>query len=168
MTDKFTPGPWVADGEIVRSNDGVSIASVLNIAWPYGKKPENVQANTALISAAPELLLALEECVDLSWNQDSHVAKFDGTVMFGIGYDFSGIDGWEREEFLAKYDCVVWPSGGSNAKWSAYCTYDGSMWFEQFDTVQDAKEQCMKLLDVVLPDHPAMKARAAIAKARGL
>ena len=166
MTDKFTPGPWVAsdDGINIDTTDGKSIADT----WAFDVGEDQRKKNAALIAAAPELLQALEECVDLSWNQDSHIAKFDGTVMFGRGYDFSGIDGWEREEFLAKYDCIVWPSGGNNAKWSAYCTYDGSMWFEQFDTAQEAKEQCMKLLDVVLPDHPAMKARVAIAKAKGL
>lgn len=110
-----------------------------------------------------ELLELLEEAIDLAWIEGSHCVSFDGTVLFSKGYDFSGLDGTRRSEFLAKYECIVWPGN----KWSAYCTFEGSLWFEKFDTEQEAKEACMKLLDKVIPDHPAMKARAAIKKAEG-
>ena len=117
-----------------------------------------------LIAAAPELLEALRQAVDMAWFEDSHRVRFDDTVMFGPGYDFSGLNGTSRIEFLGEHECIVWPSGG---KWSAYCTYEGSTWFERFDSADDAKEQCMRLLDKVLPDHPAIRARAVIAKATG-
>lgn len=129
-----------------------------------GRHTDDCLEDARLIAAAPELLEALKDCVDAQWNIDSHSVEFDGTVMFSEFYDFGGLSGTYREEFLAEYECVVWPSGN---KWSAYCTYEGSMWFERFDTADDAKEQCMKLLDAILPEHPAMKARAAIAKATG-
>ena len=108
-----------------------------------------------------DLLEALRECVDAAWLPDSHAVRFDGTVVFSEFYDFRQLNSASREEFLAQYDCVIWPGH----KWSAYCTYEGSMWFEQFDSAEEAKEQCMRLLDTVLPEHPFMKARAAIAKA---
>ena len=108
-----------------------------------------------------ELLEALRECVDAAWLPDSHAVRFDGTVLFSEFYDYRQLNSARREEFLAQYDCVIWPGH----KWSAYCTYEGSMWFEQFDSAEEAKEQCMRLLDTVLPEHPFMKARAAIAKA---
>ena len=110
---------------------------------------------------AKELLDALRECVDAAWLPDSHAVMFDGTVVFSEFYDFRQLNSTRREEFLAQYDCVIWPGH----KWSAYCTYEGSMWFEKFDSAEEAKEQCMRLLDTVLPEHPFMKARAAIAKA---
>ena len=133
--------------------------------------PENVTPYwTPLYIATPakepvtdELLEALRECVNSIWVIDSHVVDFDCTVRFGPYYDFSGLDGIDRHEFLAEHSCVVWPSGG---KWSAYCTYEGATWFELFDSADAAKEKCMRLLDRVMPTHPAMKARAIIAALR--
>lgn len=121
----------------------------------------HAQQQSAVVGALVE---ALKKTADLAWIEDSHSARFDGTVLFGPGYDFSGIDGPARQEFLAEYDCIVWPSGGlGSRKWSAYCSYDGSMWFEKFDSAEKAKETCMRLLETVLPDHPAIKASAALA-----
>lgn len=117
----------------------------------------------ALLEQRDELLEALEESVDLAWVEDSHLVEFDPSVIFSEFYDFSGVDGTSRIEFHGQHECIVWPG----SKWSAYCTYDGSLWFEKFDTAQEAKEACMRLLDKVLPDHPAMRARAAIRKVRG-
>lgn len=149
-----------AIGVVFRTGTG-SVGSLVDgrvvwadwLAHPNGSKPESVNA---------ELLDALKECVDLSWIDDSHVVDFDKSVMFGPHYDFSGVDGPCRAEFIGEHECIVWPRGG---KWSAYCTYDGSLWFEKFTTSHEAKERCMRLLDKVIPDHPAMKARAAIARA---
>lgn len=113
-----------------------------------------------------ELVEALREAIDIAWVEDSHAASFDSTVIFSPYYDFSSLDGIGRIEFLGKYDCIVWPARGvAGGKWSAYCTYEGSLWFEKFDTAADAKEACMCLLDKVLPDHPAMRARAALTSA---
>ena len=111
-----------------------------------------------------ELREALQALVDAAWLKDSHAVRFDGTVMFGPGYDFSGIDGVRRAEFREEgIEFVVWPVGGAGGNWSAYSTYDGSLWFELFETEDEAREQCMKLLDQVMPDHPISKARAALA-----
>lgn len=114
-------------------------------------------------SANEELICALRDCIDLAWVEDSHSVEFDGTVLFGEYYDFSNLERATRQEFIGQYECVVWPGN----KWSAYCTYEGAMWFEQFETAEDAKEECMRLLDKVLPDHPAMRGRAIISKALG-
>lgn len=110
------------------------------------------------------LVEALHSTIDLLWLEDSHSVEFDGTVMFGPSYDFSVLD--RRIEFLwPGLDCIVWPGSGLNGKWSAYCTYEGSLWFEKFETKEQAKEQCLRLLDQVMPNHPVSKARAAIAAA---
>lgn len=109
----------------------------------------------------PELLCALKEAIDLAWIPDSRSVELDPTIMFGQYYDFDGLDeSCLREEFHGKYECIVWPG----RKWSAYCTYEGSLWFEQFDTAAEAKEKCMSLLDLLIPEHPAMKARSVIEK----
>ena len=193
---KHTPGPWVAifpehrqkhEGSDIamyevmtektrkqlreegldhydrRHEDVANVSIVSNHFW-RDMNDDEAKANARLIAAAPELLEVLHECIDAQWVIDSHAVEFDGTVHFGPYYDFSGLDGIDRHEFLAEHSCVVWPSGG---KWSAYCTYEGSTWFESFDGADAAKETCMKLLDKVMPTHPAMKARAAIAKATG-
>ncbi|WP_293705989.1 hypothetical protein [Stenotrophomonas sp. UBA7606] len=115
-------------------------------------------------AVGPELLKALREAVDLAWIPDSRIVEFDPTVRFGPYYDFDGLDESSlRQEFHGQYECIVWPG----RKWSAYCTYEGSLWFEQFETAAEAKEKCMVLLDRLIPEHPAMKARAAIEKATG-
>lgn len=58
---EHTPGPWLVDGPAIRSKH-VSIATVLDVAWPYGNRPNNPGANARLIAAAPELLEALKLC----------------------------------------------------------------------------------------------------------
>ena len=125
-------------------------ASAAKLREHEGQEPVNTR-----------LVEALKNTIDLLWVEDSHSVEFDGTVKFGQYYDFSGVDGTSRTEFLwPGFDCIVWPSAGR--KWSAYCTHEGSMWFEKFDTKGQAKEQCLRLLDQVMPDNPVSKARSAI------
>lgn len=160
MTTNHTPGPWAHRNGRIYSVDREQL-TIAHVA--RAGDGDYSPANGQLLAAAPELLEALEEAVDLAWIEDSHLVQFDPTVLFSEFYDFSGVDGTRRIEFHGQHECIVWPG----AKWSAYCTYDGSLWFEKFDTAQEAKDACMRLLDKVLPDHPAMRARAVIRKARG-
>lgn len=180
---KHTPGPWGFDTVSTsvgichrigpfpaKRADGKPKHACVYVDYPTpgGEWEKSMEANARLISAAPDLLEALQGAVDMAWAQDSHEVEFDGSVMFGPGYNFDGVDGHEREEFLGAISCIVWPSGGLGPRvWSAYTTHEGYMWFERFVSAADAKEVCMRILDRVLPDHPAMKARAAIAKATG-
>ena len=174
MSAKFTPGPWHANWTRLNGKAiGFHVAdethgSIRPICEFYdgteAMPPEEVEANARLIAAAPKLLEALQALVDAAWLEDSHAVRFDGTVMFSPGYDFSGIDGGRRAEFREEgIEFVVWPAGDAGGNWSAYSTYDGSLWFELFETEDEAREQCMKLLDQVMPDHPISKARRAIA-----
>lgn len=113
-----------------------------------------------------DLLGALRALVDSHWLEDSHAVDFDGTVFFGQYYDFSGIDGYRRAEFRDEaIEFVVWPAGSASGKWSAYSTWDGSLWFERFDSEDEARAVCMKKLVRVMPDHPVSRAVAAIARA---
>ena len=113
-----------------------------------------------------DLLGALRALVDSHWLEDSHAVDFDGTVFFGQYYDFSGIDGYRRAEFRDEaIEFVVWPAGSASGKWSAYATWDGSLWFERFDSEDEARAVCMKKLVRVMPDHPVSRAVAAIARA---
>lgn len=62
---KHTPGPWVVDGDVIRGdqqrNGSISVASMLDVSYPYGRRAgESKHANAHLIAAAPELLEALE------------------------------------------------------------------------------------------------------------
>jgi hypothetical protein len=121
--------------------------------------PQPVQPLQELLNV--QLLEALKEVINATWVIDSHVVDTDRLIVFREGYDFDGLDGTSREEFLAEHSCIVWKEG--SGKWSAYCTHEGSLWFDRFNSVAEAKEACMRLLDKVMPDHPAMKARAVIA-----
>lgn len=121
-----------------------------------------------LRAAAPDLLEALRDLIDSHWLEDSHAVKFDGTVLFSPSYDFSNLHCHRRSELrLDGFECVVWPGGYPDYLWSAYSTYDGSMWFEEFASEDTARAVCMEFLAAVMPEHPVSKACAAIAKAIG-
>lgn len=60
----FTKGPWVVDGNVIRGdhqrNGSVTVACVLDVAYPYGRwAGGSTQPNARLISAAPDLYEAL-------------------------------------------------------------------------------------------------------------
>jgi len=114
-----------------------------------------------------DLLEALRALVDSHWLEDSHAVDFDGTVLFSPSYDFSNLHCHRRSELrMDGFECVVlWPGGYPDFKWSAYSTYEGSLWFEQFDSEAEARAVCMKLLADVMPEHSVSKAMAAIARA---
>lgn len=62
---KHTPGPWVVDGDVIRGdqqrNGSISVASMLDVSYPYGRRAgESKHANARLIAAAPDLLDALK------------------------------------------------------------------------------------------------------------
>ncbi len=54
---KHTPGPWVSGGCVVWQENGDQIAD-LSLAM---RKPEETEANTRLVTAAPDMLEALED-----------------------------------------------------------------------------------------------------------
>ena len=68
MTTKHTPGPWTTTGPNVRADNGALVATAQD-HWNDHKTPqEEKEANAQLISAAPELLEALEEVTtELGW-----------------------------------------------------------------------------------------------------
>lgn len=81
MKTDFTPGPWTQTGTNVRTKDGGLICTAAN-HWADTTTPlVEKEANARLISAAPELLEALEWLVD-DWERvtgrtlpDDHEAK---------------------------------------------------------------------------------------------
>jgi hypothetical protein len=173
MKAKHTPGPWFTLREgfsaiYVEARIEGGMLQEVAMCGPTEAGTSQQEANAALVAAAPELLEALQDLIDSHWLYDSHAVEFDGTVMFGPYYDFSGIDGYLRSEFRDDgIEFVVWPAGGAGRKWSAYSTHEGSMWFEKFKSEAEARAVCMKLLSGVMPEHPVSKAMSAIAKATG-
>lgn len=121
-----------------------------------------------LNDAAPDLLSALVAAADMAWVETRDV-KFDHTIMFGHGgIDFDALDCCRQEIHSRAGSFMVWPSQiGGNAKWSVYGGPHGIMWFERFTTEAEAKDCAVKELATICPDHPAVIARAAIAKAKG-
>ncbi|MGY2437349.1 hypothetical protein ACW4FQ_29855, partial [Escherichia coli] len=59
---------------------------------------------------------------------------------------------------------AIWPAHGT---YSAYGGLDGSYWNQCFANVSEAKSAIVQYVSKIDPEHPASKARAAIAKARG-
>jgi len=55
---KHTPAPWIYDDGAVTANDGSQMICALPLMF------KETTANAKLISAAPELLEALIECLD--------------------------------------------------------------------------------------------------------
>lgn len=93
MTTQHTLGPWIVDGNVIRgdkqSNGSVSVACVLDVAYPFGRfAGESTQANARLIAAAPDLLEALKALH--GWCK-AEIEHFDST----------GPDEWIMEKALA-------------------------------------------------------------------
>lgn len=66
MTDKHTPGPWVAlcEPTLSRYRIGAGFAAAESVAVVYMTKVDGVtEANACLIAAAPDLLAALKSFV---------------------------------------------------------------------------------------------------------
>ncbi|MDG9939663.1 hypothetical protein N7670_09865 [Stenotrophomonas maltophilia] len=170
MSSKHTPGPWIAY-EIAPYDPEWGACEI----WPGDNDREDEEGtvkpvatmvmgveNARLIAAAPELLEALKQCIQLAW-EDSREISFDSTVQFGVGYDFDGVDKFRMEVHTPIGSWMVWPSG---YKYSVYRD-NGDMWFEQFDSRADAEELVLSCIDRLCPTFPTAVARAAIAKATG-
>lgn len=58
---KHTPGPWIIDGRVIRTEFGGQVCMLSNMASANKKEWE---ANSRLISASPYLLEALQKVVN--------------------------------------------------------------------------------------------------------
>jgi uncharacterized membrane protein YdfJ with MMPL/SSD domain len=81
MSAMHTPGPWVVeDGEKLKIMATTPRGLKKSVALVGGYGGESRPANARLISAAPDLLAALEEARDgLRWYQDSFPQVADGS-----------------------------------------------------------------------------------------
>lgn len=103
---------------------------------------------------------ALASAADLAWDIETRQCKLDSTIVFGLGYDFYGLESCREEIHTSAGSSMVWPEGlGEKRKWSAYCEYAGAMWFSKFASKQEAKNTVIDHLATVIPDHPACIAR---------
>lgn len=89
-----TPGPWFCDGPVIRGDaDGassVSVASVLDVAWPFGRRAgPAAQFNARLIAAAPDMLEALKAAQSLI----EIIIPFDGEVSRMVRKAIAKADG---------------------------------------------------------------------------
>ena len=65
----FTKGPWVVDGNVIRGdhqrNGSVTVACVLDVAYPYGRRAGgSTQPNARLIAAAPVMYDFIKICAE--------------------------------------------------------------------------------------------------------
>lgn len=62
MSEKFTPGPWVANGDKIETTSAIFRARIATI--DDGGVIENPEANAKLIAASPDLYAALLKIVE--------------------------------------------------------------------------------------------------------
>jgi len=76
MKTKHTPSPWYTDtagqGDITVTSTHDKHGSDQDVCEVYGASDEEQAANAALIAAAPDLLAALEACMDMKEWDDSN------------------------------------------------------------------------------------------------
>lgn len=162
MEFKGTPAPWINVGGWVDAEGNGIICSLSAVSM----KPDDVDgANANLIAAAPELLEALIQAADYMW-EDTRDVNFDGTMAFGIGYDWDGWEDFREEIHTQKGSFAIWPTGWKK-EWYAYGGEDGTYWNNGFKTKQEARDAVIKHLINIVPNHPAVLAHLAIAKALG-
>ena len=71
---KHTPGPWVAKGPSVETEDGGLIAAVLDPTERGTTVPDPyVVANAHLIAAAPDLLEALKKALNVLVSEPANI-----------------------------------------------------------------------------------------------
>ncbi len=69
MTTKHTPGPWVANGRhVVTANSTIAHQIIIASASAFDPRSEH-EANARLIAAAPDLLGALQEIIELATSE---------------------------------------------------------------------------------------------------
>lgn len=82
----------------------------------------------------------------LDWDYGDTV-RFDDTVVFGIGYDFFGLENLRFEAKGPNGNYLMWPNSG---RWSLYRDTDGAFAFESYSSrkecEQAAEDWCHELL----------------------
>lgn len=63
-----------------------------------------------------------EEVMELEWDSTDEV-RLDCTMVFGVGYDFFGLENLRQEAKGIKGTYLIWPAMGS---WSLYRDSDGA------------------------------------------
>lgn len=82
MSNKFTPGPWIEYNNVVVLDVNDDAVCVKPDDEYKGSK--NWQVNARLIAAAPELLEALEEIVNVAIECDPRIIDLVGRDRFQI------------------------------------------------------------------------------------
>ena len=57
----------------------------------------------------------------MNW-ADTNTIQLDGTMLFGKGYDFSGLESHRQEAFTDGIGYAIWPESGG---WAIYETSEG-------------------------------------------
>lgn len=78
---KHTKGPWIVDGEIVRTAGSDSYRTICDLGPKQGQLPATLEANARLIAAAPEMLEALEDVAGALQSTDIQRLKNGGDII---------------------------------------------------------------------------------------
>lgn len=82
----------------------------------------------------------------LEWSYDDKV-RLDDTVVFGIGYDFFGLESLRLEAKGPNGNYLMWPNSG---RWSLYRDTDGALAFESYSS----REECEQAAEDWCNDPP--------------
>lgn len=84
----------------------------------------------------------------LDWDSTNDV-RLDGSIVFGLGYDFFGLENLRLEARGPNGNYLMWPNGG---KWSLYRDTDGALAFERYGTVDECKAAAERWCADVTPN----------------
>jgi hypothetical protein len=74
----------------------------------------------------------------LEWD-DTRDVEFDPTMIFGFGYDYSGIDDFRLEAKGRMGNYAVWPESSSPRTYSLYRDSDGAFAYGEYDSYEEAQ-----------------------------
>jgi hypothetical protein len=72
----------------------------------------------------------------LEWDYTDQI-RLDHSMMFGVGYDFFGLESLRREAKGPNGNYLMWPNGG---KWSLYRDTDGALAFERYCSREECEQ----------------------------
>lgn len=72
----------------------------------------------------------------LEWDCTDEI-RLDDTIVFGIGYDFFGLESLRREARGPNGNYLMWPNSG---KWSLYRDTDGMLAFEKYSSREECEQ----------------------------
>jgi hypothetical protein len=76
----------------------------------------------------------------LEWDCTDQI-RLDHSIVFGVGYDFFGLESLRREAKGPNGNYLMWPNGD---KWSLYRDTDGALAFERYCSREECEQAAQR------------------------